>query len=87
MSHSRRIPRDSLINLVRQFDELADGDIAPDTLPTGFQSLDRVIGGGLRKRDLVLLGGDVGSGKSALALAFAMRVAAQGRRVAFFSGE
>lgn len=87
MSHPRRIPRDSLTNLVRQFDELAAGDIAPDTLPTGFRSLDRVIGGGLRKRDLVLLGGDVGSGKSALALAFAMRVAAQGRRVAIFSGE
>lgn len=75
------------MNLVRQFDELPEGEIAPDTIPTGFQSLDRVIGGGLRRRDLVLLGGDVGSGKSALALAFAIRVAAQGRRVAFFSGE
>ncbi len=87
MSHQQRIPRDSLTNLVRQFDELPKGEIAPDTIPTGFQSLDRVIGGGLRRRDLVLLGGDVGSGKSALALAFAIRVAAQGRRVAFFSGE
>ena len=87
MSHRRRIPRDSLTNLVRQIDELPEGESAPDTIPTGFQSLDRVIGGGLRRRDLVLLGGDVGSGKSALALAFAMRVAAQGRRVAFFSGE
>ena len=87
MIHPRRIPRDSLRNLVRQFDELPEGAIAPDTLPTGFPSLDRVIGGGFRKRDLVLLGGDVGSGKSALALALALRVAAQGRRVSFFSGE
>jgi replicative DNA helicase len=87
MIHPRRIPRDSLRNLVRQFDGLSEGATAPDTLPTGFKSLDRVIGGGLRKRDLVLLGGEIGSGKSALALAFALRVAGQGRRVSFFSGE
>lgn len=87
MSHPKRIPRDSLANIIRQVDDMPEGEIAPDTLPTGFESLDRVIGGGLRKRDLVLLGGDIGSGKSALALAFALRVAFQDRRVAFFSGE
>ncbi len=87
MSTPRRIPRDSLANVIRQVDALPEGEIAPDTVPTGFASLDRVVGGGLRKRDLVVLGGDVGSGKSALALAFALRAAAQDRRVAFFSGE
>ena len=87
MSHPRRIPRDSLTNLVRQVDAIPEGETPPDTIPTGFPSLDRAIGGGLRKRDLVVLGGDVGSGKSALALALALRIAAQDRRVAFFSGE
>jgi replicative DNA helicase len=46
-----------------------------------------MLGGGLRRRDLIVLGGDVGSGKSALALAVALRAAETGRRVAFCSGE
>src|SRR4051794_29868340 len=60
-----------------------------DTIVTGFASLDKVLGGGLRAGDLVVIGGDVGSGTSALALAIALR-AAQSRRegaVAFLSGE
>ncbi len=47
-------------------------------MPTGFPSVDRLLGGGLRRRDLVVLGGDIGSGKSALALGLALRVARQG---------
>jgi replicative DNA helicase len=46
-----------------------------------------MLGGGFRRRDLVALGGDIGSGKSALALAFALRTAARGNAVVFFSGE
>ncbi|MBL0937436.1 MAG: AAA family ATPase [Gemmatimonadaceae bacterium] len=42
-------------------------------MPTHFGSLDRALGGGVRRGDLVVLGGDVGSGCSALALAFALR--------------
>ena len=87
MSRPRRIPRDSLTNLVRQVDSQPEGALAPDTVPSGFPSLDRLIGGGFRQRDLVVLGGDVGSGKSALALAFALRAASAGHRVSFFSGE
>ncbi len=60
---------------------------AGDTLSSGFPSLDSLLGGGLRRGDLVVLGGDVGSGKSALALAMALRVAEQGGSVALFSGE
>lgn len=87
MSKSDRIPRDSLTNLIRLVDSLPPGEPGPDTVPTGFQSLDRVIGGGVRRRDLVVLGGDVGSGKSALALSIALRAAAADHSVAFFSGE
>lgn len=87
MSVPRRIPRDSLTNLVRQVDAQPQGELPPDTVPTGFPSLDRLIGGGFRQRDLIVLGGDVGSGKSALALAIALRAASAGHRVSFFSGE
>jgi replicative DNA helicase len=83
----RRIRSDSLTNLIKQVDDLPAGEIPPDTVPTGFVSLDRVLGGGFRQRDLVVLGGDIGSGKSALALAMAVRAATAGYPVAYFSGE
>jgi replicative DNA helicase len=82
-----RIRSDSLTNLIKQVDDLPAGEIPPDTVPTGFVSLDRVLGGGFRQRDLVVLGGDIGSGKSALALAMAVRAATAGYPVAYFSGE
>jgi replicative DNA helicase len=66
---------------------VADGAKSPDTVSTGFPSLDRVLGGGMRRGDLIVLGGDVGSGKSAFALAVAIRAAQQDLRVTFFSGE
>lgn len=68
-------------------DAVADGAQSPDTIATGFPSLDRVLGGGVRRGDLVVLGGDVGSGKSAFALAVAMRAAQRRLRVTYFSGE
>ena len=76
-----------LTMLMRRIDAAADGAAAPDSVSTGFPSVDRLLGGGVRGGDLVVLGGDVGSGKSALALAFALRAAHAGRSVAFFSGE
>jgi replicative DNA helicase len=60
---------------------------AGDSIPIGFPSVDRMLGGGLRSGDLVALGGDIGAGKSALALAAAVRAAQQGRAVLFYSGE
>jgi replicative DNA helicase len=76
-----------LSKVLARADAVADGARSPDTIPTGFPSLDRLLGGGLRRGDLIVLGGDVGSGKSALALAIAMRTAQQRLRVAFYSGE
>ena len=60
---------------------------APDTVPSGFPSLDRMLGGGFRRQDLVVLAGDVGSGKSALALGIAVRAARAGMPTLFLSGE
>ena len=82
-----RIQRIYPPRLIHRADPQAPGDLADDTVPTGFRSLDRLLGGGLRQRDLVVLGGDVGSGKSALALSIAIRGASLGTPVVPFSGE
>lgn len=76
-----------LSQVLARADAVADGVRLPDTIATGFPSLDRILGGGLRGGDLIVLGGDVGSGKSALALAVAMRVAQRRAPVVFYSGE
>ena len=49
--------------------------------------MDKLLGGGVRRGDLIVIGGDVASGKSALALAIALRAAEAERTVAFLSGE
>jgi len=73
--------------LLNQVDAVADGAPARGTVPTGFPSMDRLLGGGFRRGDLIALGGDVGSGKSSLALAIALRTAEAKRSVAYLSGE
>jgi replicative DNA helicase len=77
----------SIAAVLERLDETAGGHATPDAVPTGFPSVDRLLGGGLRTGDLAVLGGDVGSGKSALALAMAVRAAEQGRGVLFYAGE
>lgn len=62
-------------------------DAPPDAVRSGFPSIDRVLGGGLRRQDFLVLAGDVGAGKSALALAIAIRAAAHGHPVLYLSGE
>src|SRR5213079_3202370 len=87
-SPSRRFEkRPQLDNLVERVDAQRPGEITGDTIPTGFGSLDKLLGGGFRRRDLILLGGDIGSGKSALALGIALRVAQQTLGVAYLSAE
>src|SRR2546430_5067051 len=83
----RPSPAASPESLVERVDQQRPGDIRSDTIPTGFPSIDRLLGGGVRRRDLVVLGGDIGSGKSALALGLALRVAQRGTAVAVFAGE
>ena len=58
-----------------------------DAVPTGFPSVDTLLSGGPRRGDLVVLAGDTGSGKSALAMAVALRAAQEEFDVALFSGE
>jgi replicative DNA helicase len=74
--------------VLSRVDAVTYGAPARDTIGTGFPSVDKALGGGFRRGDLVVLGGDVGSGKSALALAFSVR-AMQGPHphVTFLTGE
>jgi replicative DNA helicase len=53
-------------------------------LPTGFDPLDGLIGGGLRKTELVLLGGAQGIGKTIATLQIARNVAMRGGQFAFY---
>ncbi len=68
-------------------DAAAEGDPRPDTVASGFPSLDRMLGGGFRCGDLVVVAGDVGSGKSALGLGMALRASRLGAPTVFLSGE
>ena len=53
-----------------------------DRVSTGYQELDRVVGG-----SLVLVGGDPGIGKSTLLLQVCRNLAAKGQKVLYISGE
>ena len=63
------------------------GEASGTPITSGFPSLDSLLGGGLRRGDLVLLTGDVGVGKSALALAMTMRSTAAGQSTAYLTAE
>jgi replicative DNA helicase len=73
--------------LLGRVDAVADGATPADTVPSGFPSLDELLGGGMRRGDLLVLGGDIGSGKSALSLAVALRVSQRRHGTMFYSGE
>lgn len=63
------------------------GEASGKPITSGYPSLDSLLGGGLRRGDLVVLAGDVGAGKSALALAMTMRSTAAGQAAVFMTGE
>ncbi len=55
--------------------------------PLGIKELDRVLGGGLVKGALILIGGDPGIGKSTLLIQAAARLSESGGTVLYVSGE
>jgi DNA repair protein RadA/Sms len=59
----------------------------PERLATGIAEFDRAIGGGIVPGSAMLVGGDPGIGKSTLLLQVAARLAGEGRRVVYVSGE
>lgn len=58
-----------------------------DRTRTGFEELDRVLGGGITKGSLVLVGGDPGIGKSTLLLQVCKNLTGSNNRVLYVSGE
>ncbi|MEW5916178.1 MAG: DnaB-like helicase C-terminal domain-containing protein [Gemmatimonadota bacterium] len=66
---------------------VAGGAVPAAATATGFPSVDLLLGGGLRPGDLVVLAGEAGAGKSALALGIMLRVASAGGQVAYLTGE
>ena len=61
--------------------------VKEDRLETGIRELDRVLRGGIIPGSLILVGGDPGIGKSTLLLQVCQKLAGQGRRVLYISGE
>ncbi len=55
--------------------------------PSGSKELDRVLGGGIVKGSLVLIGGDPGIGKSTLLLQVTKNLSSFGKKVLYVSGE
>ena len=58
-----------------------------DRVQIGIEELDRVLGGGIVPGSLTLVGGDPGIGKSTLLLQVCQKLASQGRKVLYVSGE
>lgn len=58
-----------------------------DRIKTGIGELDRVLGGGIVRDSVVLVGGDPGIGKSTLLLQTTQRVAESSGRVLYITGE
>ncbi len=70
-------------SLASVLDEANSGKSGRRTYPTGFPLLDRVIGGGLRSRNLTLIGGAPGIGKTVTTLQWARNLAVDGASVVF----
>jgi len=66
-------------------DQVVRGDLSDFVpMPTGFDPLDGYIGGGLRKTELVLLGGAQGIGKTIATLQIARNIAMRPEQFAFY---
>ncbi|MDR2861127.1 MAG: DNA repair protein RadA [Syntrophobacterales bacterium] len=58
-----------------------------ERIKTGVEEIDRVLGGGIVHGSVVLVGGEPGIGKSTLLLQVLQKLAAQGSKVLYVSGE
>jgi DNA repair protein RadA/Sms len=58
-----------------------------DRISTGIKEFDRVVGGGVVKGSVILVGGDPGIGKSTLLLQISEKIASQFDKVLYITGE
>ena len=83
--HRDREKRQPSLDRPQRIDTVAiDKDVRDRT---GISEFDRTLGGGVVPGSLVLIGGDPGIGKSTLILQVAQRLAQQGLRTLYISGE
>ena len=78
--HGSMVPRTAIdvLNDVRT--KVATGELADyEPVPLGMAPLDRMLGGGLRPGELMLIGGAQGTGKTTMALQMARNIAASGQ--------
>ncbi len=67
---------------------LREVDVADeDRITTGIKEFDRVVGGGIVKGSVILVGGDPGIGKSTLLLQISEKIASQYDKVLYITGE
>ncbi len=76
---NRNIPKPTSLENVSATDEVR--------IKTDIKELDRVLGGGIVKGSLVLIGGDPGIGKSTLLLQMCKNLSEKGTKVLYISGE
>ncbi len=72
-------------NTVISITDVTAGDVS--RISSGFEELDRVLGGGIVPGSLILLGGDPGIGKSTLLLQVFHKLSSAGNEVLYVSGE
>lgn len=76
------------INVETKIEKIMDIKIADeDRITTCLEELDRVLGGGLVKGSLILVGGDPGIGKSTLLIQVANNISRVGLKVLYVSAE
>ena len=85
IGHQDRVKRQPLLDKPQRIDTVTlNKEVRKKT---GLSEFDRTLGGGVVPGSLVLIGGDPGIGKSTLILQVVQRLAQQGHRVLYISGE
>lgn len=77
---------ESFADMVNSITEIQEGRRTPAT-PTGYKSLDKMLGGGMQRNGLYIIAARPGKGKTAIALNIARNVAQTGKRTLFISLE
>jgi len=72
-----RMIADAVTEAQRELDKIQDGDLS-DYVPTGVGTLDRRLGGGFRRGQMILIGAASGQGKTSLVVQFSMAAALKG---------
>lgn len=76
-----------MVKLSAIFQKMADAVKENEFLKTGFAKLDDALDGGFLRKELIILGGFTGIGKSYLAIQWLYQMATQGFKSAYFSLE